>query len=318
MFEHFSAKAIEALNLAREEARRLEFAQVDTDHLLLGLLAEGTGAAAMALRHLGVDLRKARFAVEQLSGRGYMHVSSLFFSTDCQALFREAADAAGRSAPAMVDTCDLLLALLNRPRSRGMQALRHLGCEPEALHQAAVTIRAEDLTTSSPPEDPVAPSRFTPRLLTGPAREVYDLAFQMARAYGHALVGTEQLLIALLAVEGGLASEVLAANGLTRIEVEAVAHRIIGRGSGCSREPRLSFRAEAALDAAWREARSRSLQQVGTGHLLLGLLGLDAGGALTIMDQLKINLSTLQLDLEQAFDEQPSDPEPRPLTLGKD
>ncbi|MNL49950.1 hypothetical protein D3C87_1729250 [compost metagenome] len=86
----------------------------------------------------------------------------------------------------------------------------------------------------------------------------------------------------------------------------------MGRGSGTVESKHvLSRRAQEALDAAWREACARGHDAVGTGHVLLGLLDLDAGGALTLMDHLRLNLGAVQLDTEQAFDDSPRDPEPR-------
>lgn len=314
MFETFSAKAIEALSLAREEARRLEFVQVDTDHLLLGLLAEGNGVASRALGLMGVDQRKARFAAEQLFGRGYTHSSSLFFSPECQTVFTHALEIASQVEPVLVDTQDLLLALLQQPRARAGALLKQLGCELDDVQRHLMRVRAQDLESPSPPPDPeraIRPRHFSPRLLTPEGQEVYDLAHRMAESFGHTLVGTEQLLIALLAVERGIASRVLGANGLGRRDAEAVAHRVIGRGSGTIQAKHvLSHRARQALDAAWREAQARGHDRVGTGHMLLGLLDLDAGGALTIMDLLKVNLSGIQLDVEQAFEAQPREVEP--------
>lgn len=314
MFENFSAKAIEALQLAREEACRLEFAQVDTDHLLLGLLAEGNGVAARALKLEGMDLRKARVAAEQLGGRGYMRSQHLFFAPDCQAVFFDAAALAAQVEPVLVDTQDLLFALLKHPRCRASGLLRHLGADLDAVYRQVCAVRAQDLESPSPAPDPdrvVLPKHFSPRLLSESGRKAYDLAFAMARASGHTLVGTEQLLVALLAVDEGLAAQVLSANGLRRLDAEAVLHRVMGRGSGTVDSKHvLSRRGQEALDAAWREACARKHPAIGTGHVLLALLGLDAGGALTLMDQLKLNLAAVQLDTEQAFDDSPRDPEP--------
>jgi ATP-dependent Clp protease ATP-binding subunit ClpC len=159
---------------------------------------------------------------------------------------------------------------------------------------------------------PILPKHFSPRLLTPSARKAYEQAFALARAAGHTLVGTEQLLVALLAVEEGLAAGVLAESGLKRLDAEAVLHRVMGHGSGTvDAKHVLSSRAHEALDAAWREACARAHDAVGTGHVLLGLLGLDAGGALTLMDHLRLNLGAVQLDTEQALDDSSHDPEPR-------
>jgi ATP-dependent Clp protease ATP-binding subunit ClpC len=68
--QRFTERAQRALLLAQEEARRLDFNFVGTEHLLLGLIREGEGVAARALLSLGVDLDKARTEVERLVGRG--------------------------------------------------------------------------------------------------------------------------------------------------------------------------------------------------------------------------------------------------------
>jgi ATP-dependent Clp protease ATP-binding subunit ClpA len=67
MFEQFTDKAIRAVMLAQEEARRLGHNFVGTEQILLGLIGEGTGVAAKVLTELGVTLQNARKEVERLS-----------------------------------------------------------------------------------------------------------------------------------------------------------------------------------------------------------------------------------------------------------
>jgi len=66
----FTKPARSALDLAQEEARRLNHNYIGTEHLLLGLLREGEGIAANVLADLGVTLGEARAAVERVVGRG--------------------------------------------------------------------------------------------------------------------------------------------------------------------------------------------------------------------------------------------------------
>jgi ATP-dependent Clp protease ATP-binding subunit ClpA len=68
------------------------------------------------------------------------------------------------------------------------------------------------------------------------------------------------------------------------------------------------------FEDAWAEAQRRHHPQLGTMHILFGLLQLDTGGALHIMDQLKINLAAIQLDADQVFIDFPRDAEP-PLDM---
>jgi ATP-dependent Clp protease ATP-binding subunit ClpC len=58
------------LQLAQEEAQRFNHNYIGTEHLLLGLLREGSGVAARVLNDMGVQLPKDRSAVEFIIGRG--------------------------------------------------------------------------------------------------------------------------------------------------------------------------------------------------------------------------------------------------------
>ena len=76
MFEQFTDKAIRAVMLAQEEARRLGHNFVGTEQILLGLIGEGTGVAAKVLTELGVTLQNARKEVEKIICRGSRPVPS--------------------------------------------------------------------------------------------------------------------------------------------------------------------------------------------------------------------------------------------------
>jgi ATP-dependent Clp protease ATP-binding subunit ClpC len=70
MFERFTNQSRRAVVLAQEEARELHHSYIGTEHLLLGMLREGTGSAARALTSMNVTLETARQEVEASVGRG--------------------------------------------------------------------------------------------------------------------------------------------------------------------------------------------------------------------------------------------------------
>jgi Clp amino terminal domain, pathogenicity island component len=61
-------RAKKVMELAVDEARRLNHHYVGTEHLLLGLLREGEGIAAGVLRSLGLDLERVRARTIQVLG----------------------------------------------------------------------------------------------------------------------------------------------------------------------------------------------------------------------------------------------------------
>ena len=66
MYERFTDRARKVMQLANQEAQRFNHEYIGTEHVLLGLIKEGSGVAANVLKNLDVDLRKIRLEVEKL------------------------------------------------------------------------------------------------------------------------------------------------------------------------------------------------------------------------------------------------------------
>ncbi|MGD0898053.1 MAG: Clp protease N-terminal domain-containing protein [Thermoguttaceae bacterium] len=66
MYAQFTERARKTMQYAEEEARRLHHACIGPEHILLGLLREGTGVAANVLKNLGADEANVRAQVERL------------------------------------------------------------------------------------------------------------------------------------------------------------------------------------------------------------------------------------------------------------
>ena len=69
-FEKFSEGARRALTKAQEEAQHFGHNYIDTEHILLGLIAEEDGVACKVLNNLGIAAGKIRAAIEFVVGRG--------------------------------------------------------------------------------------------------------------------------------------------------------------------------------------------------------------------------------------------------------
>ena len=68
--ENFTPRAQRVLHLARKEAEQFSHNYVGTEHILLGLVALGSGVAVSALQSMGVDLQGLRLEVEKAVGVG--------------------------------------------------------------------------------------------------------------------------------------------------------------------------------------------------------------------------------------------------------
>src|SRR5436190_8535685 len=58
------------MQLANQEAQRFNHEYIGTEHILLGLVKEGSGVAANVLKNLDIDLRKVRLEVEKIIQAG--------------------------------------------------------------------------------------------------------------------------------------------------------------------------------------------------------------------------------------------------------
>ena len=69
MFERFTDRARKVMQLANQEAQRFQKHYIGTEHILLGLVKEGSGVAVAALKNLGVELDRITFEISAFSRR---------------------------------------------------------------------------------------------------------------------------------------------------------------------------------------------------------------------------------------------------------
>ncbi|NBV84194.1 hypothetical protein EBR57_08765, partial [bacterium] len=65
MFSRFTEKAIQAIMLAQEEAKKFHHSYVGTEHILLGIIGEGDNVVIKVLSNLGFSAEQIRNAVEE-------------------------------------------------------------------------------------------------------------------------------------------------------------------------------------------------------------------------------------------------------------
>jgi ATP-dependent Clp protease ATP-binding subunit ClpC len=111
--------------------------------------------------------------------------------------------------------------------------------------------------------------RFTER-----ARQTIVLAQEHARELQHTRIGTEHLLLGLLGADGSIAAVPLARQGLTTDRVQAEVVRLVARGAEPSpRQIPFTANAKQVLEHSLQEGQALHQRHVGTGHILLALVG---------------------------------------------
>ena len=155
---------------------------------------------------------------------------------------------------------------------------------------------------------------YTPR-----AREVIQLARSEADRFNHPYVGTEHLLLGLVALGQGVGVSALQRMGVSlealRLEVEKAA----GQGPETKTVGNVPFtpRAKKVLQLAAAEARSLNHTYIGTEHILLGLLREGEGVAAQVLRNLNVDAETARIEVMKELDpnfepgEETQTPEPK-------
>ena len=144
MFGRFTERAQKAILLAQEEARRLRHNYVGTEHILLGLLAEGEGIAATALNKVGVDLEKARNEVIKAIGQGNYDADIMGFTPRTKRIFELSFLEARNLGHNYVGTEHILLGLLDESEGVAISVLKKLGVDIPKLKQTVLSMLADN------------------------------------------------------------------------------------------------------------------------------------------------------------------------------
>jgi ATP-dependent Clp protease ATP-binding subunit ClpC len=145
MFERYTDRARRVVVMAQEEARELGHNYVGTEHILLGLIHEGTGIAAQALTALGVSQDEIRAQVEAIIGRGDLasvQHGPIPFTPRTKKVLELAAREARDLGHNYIGTEHILLGLMREGAGVGAQILNSAGIEFSAVrHQIRELLR---------------------------------------------------------------------------------------------------------------------------------------------------------------------------------
>ena len=136
-FKGFTEKANKALNLAIESAEEMRHNYVGTEHILYGLVKEGSGVAATALNECGVTEDALHEKLESINGTmSLVELTPDDFTPRTKRVLRAAVIISSKTGYTYVGTEHLLLAILSESDSYAVAFLEELGVSVERLAQA--------------------------------------------------------------------------------------------------------------------------------------------------------------------------------------
>ncbi len=187
MYERFTDRARKVMQLANQEAQRFNHEYIGTEHILLGLVKEGSGVAANVLKNLDVDLRKIRIEVEKIvqTGPDMVTMGKLPQTPRAKKVIEYSMEEARNLNHNYVGTEHILLGLLREQEGVAAQVLMNLGLKLEDVREEVLNLLGHGMETSESGERSVSggggsakPGKSKTPALDSFGRDLTDLARQ--------------------------------------------------------------------------------------------------------------------------------------------
>jgi hypothetical protein len=166
VFERFTDRARRVVVLAQEEARTLNHNYIGTEHLLLGLINEGEGVAALALEQLNISLDAVRSQVEEIIGLGEAALSGhIPFTPRAKKVLEMSLREAIQLGHNYIGTEHILLGLIREGEGVAAQVLNKLGADLNRVREQVLQLLSGytgttgELTAEIGPDEPGAAPR---------------------------------------------------------------------------------------------------------------------------------------------------------------
>ena len=144
-FEKFTPQAREAIRLAEEASRTLSHGSVGTEHLLLGLLEEGTGVASRVLSECGVEKEKVIELMQELiSGSNALKTRSEMWTPRAERVLENSYHEAVRFKAPLVGTEHILIAIIRENDCVATRILNTMGVSVQKIYVDLFSAMGED------------------------------------------------------------------------------------------------------------------------------------------------------------------------------
>ena len=168
MFDRFTDRARKVMGLARQEAQRFNHEYIGTEHILLGLVQEGSGVAANVLKNMDVDLKKIRQEVEKLvqTGNNLVTMGQLPFTPRAKKVLELSLEEANNLGHNYIGTEHLLLGLLRESESVAAKVLTNLGLKLEDVRDEVLDFLGAEPLNPNTEKASVTPPTTNPKSKT--------------------------------------------------------------------------------------------------------------------------------------------------------
>jgi ATP-dependent Clp protease ATP-binding subunit ClpC len=175
MQDRFTNRLKKVINIARQEAIRMRHDYIGSEHLLLGIVKEGEGVAALVLSNLGIEKDELISAIENAVSYGSTPIvlGEIPLNQEARRILNYAMEEARRMNHSYIGTEHLLLGILKEEQSIAAQVLFSLGIDIDIVRSEIMKIlEGESLGQTIPKSKSKTPALdYFSRDLTQLARE---------------------------------------------------------------------------------------------------------------------------------------------------
>lgn len=146
MFDKFTDRARKVIALARQEAERLNNDYIGTEHVLMGLIKEGSGVASNILENLNIDPDKVLYEIEKTiqPGSNMVTMGQLPFTPRTKKMLEYALEEMRNLGHNYIGTEHLLLGLIREHDSEAAQVMINLGIDLDMVRKEVLKILGSD------------------------------------------------------------------------------------------------------------------------------------------------------------------------------
>ena len=306
MFDKFTDRARKSLSFSRKEAERFNHDFIGPEHMLLGLLKEGSGVGANVLLRRGLKLESIQAELELVIERGAVEKNDqqMPFTASAKRVLELMIDKSREMNHTYVGTEHLLIALTQVQDGPVAQIVTTFALTTEGIrddvHKFLVSVasnRAEKkakrhwllnlLSGVLGKSEQSTQAEWTWARFDISPVNVFNIAHQEAVRRNHDRIGTEHILMGL-----AVASDVLEKLGLDpkQIQLKVAEHLVTGTAPTESEQLPFTPRAKKVLERAMVEADNAKSENVNCTHLLFALLQADVGVASFVLNEAGVTL----------------------------
>jgi ATP-dependent Clp protease ATP-binding subunit ClpC len=145
-YDRFTDRARKVIAYARQEAQRFNHDYIGTEHILLGLIKEGSGVAANVMRNLDVDIKKIRLEVEKMvqSSPDVVTKGQLPLTPRAKKVMEFSLEEARSLGHNYIGTEHILLGLLRENEGVAAHVLMNLGLKLDEVREEVLNLLGAD------------------------------------------------------------------------------------------------------------------------------------------------------------------------------